>query len=121
MALPSDEPSPPTRPIEVEREQLESVKDVLGIQRINLEPSQTRPDQPGTAWLAFEGFVILVDCSEQYPEAAPNVRLQVEQEPPEAVTVPWQSGARLTDAVVAAAMQARATIDSSMSGGADGR
>lgn len=84
---------------------LEENQQELGVTALSLEPNPNQPTNPGRVRMVFHGFVLVVDCPDDYPESAPLVRVEPDNDEPFDLGVPWQPGGRLVDVATAAAMQ----------------
>jgi hypothetical protein len=91
--------------IQRETKNLEVVQSKIGYKSFKIEPSVEKTDQPGSALIEFDDYSVKIDCSDEYPEAAPEVFIQTEMGDSTSITIPWFIGNNLVDVVTSVAMQ----------------
>lgn len=97
--------------IDLERNSLKQVQAALGIRQFNLVEIGNSSGKPASATISFDDFDVLINCPSDYPGKAPTVRLKLEDNQEMPAVVPWRKGNNLADAVTAAVMQARFTVE----------
>jgi hypothetical protein len=106
VQLPAPSQSTASLPaVDAERRALAEISGDLGIRSFTVEPRVDDPSQPGSAWLGFDNYNVLVDCPEGYPSAAPIIRVQTGTSSPERLGIPWVPGYRIANAIISSAAQ----------------